>query len=324
MIGFLAFSIRRAFQGLWRNRVMSLAATVTMVLMLVLLAGLMLVLSGLEAGLRFVESKVEVQAFISDGVSLDRVQALQVEVEALPEVASVSYQSKEAALAAWRAEQAAQGRPDLTTLTGTNPIPASLNVKLRDPRQYGSVVEVLKGPRGLVSEVLETQRVVDALVAITGVLRTIGLGILIMVGLTVLFIVVNTIRMAVMARADEIEIMRLVGASDAFIRWPFIFEGLLVGPDRCRHHAGHPGRRRAVDQPAGHDHPVRDPGRLRPAARPAADHGRRRGWRPARRPGGHDLGAQLPHQVGFALRPSAPGDRPAPDVRSIDPRAVDA
>ncbi|HVQ23424.1 MAG TPA: permease-like cell division protein FtsX [Candidatus Saccharimonadia bacterium] len=229
MSGFLAFSIRRAFQGLWRNRVMSLAATVTMILMLVLLAGLMLVLSGLEAGLRFVESKVEVQAFISDGVSLDRVQALQVEVEALPEVASVSYQSKEAALAAWRAEQAAQGRPDLTTLTGTNPIPASLNVKLRDPRQYGSVVEVLKGPRGLVSEVLETQRVVDALVAITGVLRTIGLGILIMVGLTVLFIVVNTIRMAVMARADEIEIMRLVGASDAFIRWPFIFEGLLVG-----------------------------------------------------------------------------------------------
>jgi cell division transport system permease protein len=229
MIGFLAFSIRRAFQGLWRNRVMSLAATVTMVLMLVLLAGLMLVLSGLEAGLRFVESKVEVQAFINDGVSLDRVQELQVQVEALPEVASVSYQTKEEALAVWRADQAAQGRPDLTTLTGTNPIPASLNVKLRDPRQYGSVVEVLKAPRGLVSEVLETQRVVDALVAITGVLRTIGLGILIMVGLTVLFIVVNTIRMAVMARADEIEIMRLVGASDAFIRWPFIFEGLLVG-----------------------------------------------------------------------------------------------
>ena len=90
MISFLAFSIRRAFQGLWRNRVMSLAATVTMVLMLILLAGLMLVLSGLEAGLRFVESKVEVQAFINDGVSLDRINELKLQVEALPEVASVT------------------------------------------------------------------------------------------------------------------------------------------------------------------------------------------------------------------------------------------
>jgi cell division transport system permease protein len=229
VLSFLAFSVRRAIEGFWRNRVMSLAATVTMVLMLVLLSGLMLVLSGLEAGLQFVESKVEVQAFLSDGVSPDRVAALREQVAALPEVASVTYTSKEQALADWRSQQAAQGRPDLTGLTGTNPIPASLNVKLKDPRQYGGIVQVLKAPQGVVSEVLETQKVVDALTAITGVLRTVGLAILIMVGLTVLFIVVNTIRMAVMARADEIEVMRLVGASDAFIRWPFVLEGLLVG-----------------------------------------------------------------------------------------------
>jgi hypothetical protein len=80
----------------------------------------MLVLSGLEAGLRFVESKVEVRPSSAMRFA-DRVQALQVEVEALPEVASVTYQSKEAALAAWRADQSAQGRPDRTTLTGTNP-----------------------------------------------------------------------------------------------------------------------------------------------------------------------------------------------------------
>ena len=63
----------------------------------------------------------------------------------------------------------------------------------------------------------------------TNLLRTGGLVVLALVGVVVLFIIVNTIRLAVVARAEEIEIMRLVGASDAFIRWPFIFEGALVG-----------------------------------------------------------------------------------------------
>ncbi|MGH2467161.1 MAG: permease-like cell division protein FtsX [Candidatus Limnocylindrales bacterium] len=229
MIGFVAFAIRRAVQGFWRNRVMSVAATVTMVLMLLLLSGLLIVLSGLSAGLSFVQQKVDVQAYLNDGVAPQKITALSLQLEALPEVASVSYTSKDQALAEWRAQQAAQGNSDLVAVTGTNPIPASLNVKLRDPAVYGQVISVLEAPPGVISKIDETQRVVDAIVAITNVLRTIGLAIVVMVALTVLFIVVNTIRMAVMARADEIEIMRLVGASDAFIRWPFIFEGLLVG-----------------------------------------------------------------------------------------------
>ena len=124
MASFVLFSMRRAVQGFWRNRVMSLAATVTMVFMLVMLSGLVLVLSGLEAGLQFVESKVEVQAFLNDGVAAGRITDLQAQVSALPEVASVTYTTKEQALADWRAEQAAQGRPDLTPITGVNPIPA--------------------------------------------------------------------------------------------------------------------------------------------------------------------------------------------------------
>jgi cell division transport system permease protein len=229
MIRFATFAIRRAVQGFWRNRVMSIAATVTMVLMLLLLSGLVIVLSGLSAGMSFVEQKVDVQAYLNDGVAPQKVTALTLQLEALPEVASVTYMSKDQALAQWRAQQAAQGNADLVAITGTNPIPASLNIKLKDPGVYGQVIAVLKAPPGVVSKVDETQQVVDAIEAISNALRTIGLVIVAMVALTVLFIVVNTIRMAVMARADEIEIMRLVGASDAFIRWPFIFEGLLVG-----------------------------------------------------------------------------------------------
>ncbi len=228
MIHFLAFSVRRAAEGLWRNRAMSLAAIVTMVLMLVLLASLVIVLSGMQAGLDLVESKVEVRAELLEGVPRERVDALRQQVAALPEVESVTYVSKEEALAQFRS-QLAEGQADLTEVVGSNPLPAQLVVKLRDPREFGAVRSVLEAPPGVVSRVMEQQTNVDRLISITGLLRTVGIIIIALVGLTVLLIVVNSIRMALMSRADEIEIMRLVGASDAFVRWPFIFEGLLVG-----------------------------------------------------------------------------------------------
>jgi cell division transport system permease protein len=229
VLRFLLFSIRRAWQGFWRNAVMSLAATVTMTLMLLMLAGLVIGISGMDAGLRFVEQKVEVQAFIADGTPQARIDALIAQVRALPEVAEVDYVDKQQALAEWRQQLRAQGKPDYSSETGTNPIPASIRVKLRDPHVYGNVVQTLQSAQGVVTDVLETQHVVDALLSVTSFLRTAGAVVLVLVGVTVLFIVVNTIRLAVVARAEEIEIMRLVGASDAFIRWPFIFEGLLVG-----------------------------------------------------------------------------------------------
>ncbi|MBA3627901.1 MAG: ABC transporter permease, partial [Chloroflexi bacterium] len=219
MIHFLAFSLQRAAEGLWRNRVMTLAATVTMILMLVLLASLVIVLSGMQAGLDFVESKVEVRAELQEGVPQERVDALRDHVAALPEVEGVTYVSKEEALAQFRA-RLADGQEDLTEVVGSNPLPAQLVVKLRDPREFGAVRSTLQEPSGVVIRVVEQQSNVDRLVSITGLLHTVGIIIIALVGLTVLLVVVNSIRMALMSRSDEIEIMRLVGASDAFVRWP--------------------------------------------------------------------------------------------------------
>jgi len=229
VIRFVGFSLRRAFQGLWRNRVMTIAAVGTMVLMLILLSSLLIVVSGMEAGLNYIESKVEIRAELAEGLTQDRVDQLERQVGAIPEVSSVTYISKEQALEEFRQQRIQAGEDDLTQYVGFNPFPAQLSIRLVDPKQFSDVVAALNAAPGVVTGIIQQQSNVDRLISVTGVLRVVGLAILGLVGLTVLLIIVNTIRMALMSRSDEIEIMRLVGASDAFIRWPFIFEGVLVG-----------------------------------------------------------------------------------------------
>lgn len=227
---FLRFSVRQALQGLWRNRVMNIAATITMTLMLILLSALVILISGVEAGLAFIESKVEVRAELHDGLREEPVLDLGVRLEALPEVASVTYVSKEQALADFQAARAEAGQEDLTDLYADfNPFPAYYSIELQDPRQSRSVVALLEGETGLVQSVLGQQSGIDRLVNLTALLRNLGALVLGFVGLTVLLIVINGIRMALMSRSQEIEIMRLVGASDRYVRWPFIFEGIFIG-----------------------------------------------------------------------------------------------
>ncbi|MFN8519191.1 MAG: permease-like cell division protein FtsX [Chloroflexota bacterium] len=229
MLHLAQFSIRQGLEGLWRNRVMSLAATVTMVMMLVLLASLVIVLSGVQAGVSYIESKVEIRAELAEGVVQERVDTLTAQLQALPEVGSVTYVSKDEALADFQRQRVESGQDPITGYT-SNPFPARLAIKLVDPRQAGQVMAVLEAVRGsVVKDIVDSQSVIDRLVSVTATLRTIGVAVLVLVGLTVLLIVVNSIRMALMSRAQEIEIMRLVGASDQFVRWPFIVEGLLVG-----------------------------------------------------------------------------------------------
>jgi cell division transport system permease protein len=228
MLSFLFFSISRAWQGFWRNAAMSLAATATMTLMLLLLAGFWIIQAGFLASLSYVEDKVGVVADLNDGISAAKLQDLETRLGALPEVKSVEYTSKEQALVNYRAQRSAQNQDDLTQYLANNPLPASLDVKLRRPEDYKAVAEFLQLEPD-VAKVQNIQDTTDRLVSITTFLRTFGVVLLAVIGAIVLFIVINTIRLAVLGRAEEIEVMRLVGASDAFIRWPFVFEGALVG-----------------------------------------------------------------------------------------------
>jgi cell division transport system permease protein len=226
---FLRFSVRQALQGLWRNSVMTFAATFTMILMLILLSALVIVIAGVEAGLDYIETRVEVRAELHRGVLQERVDDLMTRVEALPEVAGVRYTSEEEALQQFLATREEQGQ-DTSVIAGvSNPLYAYLTVDLVNPRESDAVVEMLRGETGLVRFVPNQQLGIDRLVELTAQLRNLGVIVLSFVALTVLLIVVNSIRMALMSRAQEIEIMRLVGASDRYVRWPFILEGVFIG-----------------------------------------------------------------------------------------------
>ena len=228
MIGFVVFSLGRAWQGFWRNALMSLAATATMVLMLVLLAGFWIIQTGLLSALDFTESKVEVVANINIDEGQNTIDALGTRIAAMPQVAAVTFVSREAALARFQQSMKDQGREDLSKYLDTNPFPASYEVKLKDPSYSAAIADALRQDPA-VKNVLDTKETAKNVKTVTDIMRTAGTVVLFVIGVIVLFIIVNTIRLAVVARSEEIEIMRLVGASDAFIRWPFVFEGAMVG-----------------------------------------------------------------------------------------------
>jgi cell division transport system permease protein len=230
VLAFLFFSLKRAWQGFWRNALMSLAATATMVLMLLLLSGFWIIQTGLLAGLEFTEQKVEVVAYLHQNATESQINALAAEIGRRPDVAEVEVVTRDKALERFRESMEAQGRTDLTQQLDSNPLYASLEVKLTDPsalKAVGDALDPTEHP--IVRNVINIEDLVDRLLTVTSILRTAGTVLLVAIGLIVLFIIVNAIRLAVVARAEEIEIMRLVGASDAFIRWPFIFEGAFVG-----------------------------------------------------------------------------------------------
>jgi cell division transport system permease protein len=158
------------------------------------------------------------------------VLALRARIEADPAVSRVDYVTKDQAMA--RLVDIAARRPDIQIVdTSTNPLQDSLEIKLAHAQDAQRVAASLREEvgKGIVSDVVDNPQVVDKLLTITRVLSFGGVAVLAMMLIVALFVIVNTIRIAVHARRDEIEIMKLVGATDWFVRWPFIVEGMLVG-----------------------------------------------------------------------------------------------
>ena len=226
----ILYVLTAAAQGFMRNPAMSIASTLTVTLMLTLFAFFMTTDRGLQAAVRVLEGKVELALYLDDNAKVSDVLALKARIEANPAVARVDYVTKDQALE--RLRTIAASRPDFAIADiSTNPLPASLEIKMADAREAKRLAQDLRGEvgKGVVYDVVDNPQVVDQLLTITRVLSVGGIAVLAMMLFVALFVIVNTIRIAVHARRDEIEIMKLVGATDWFVRWPFILEGMLVG-----------------------------------------------------------------------------------------------
>jgi len=226
----IGYVLGAAGQGFWRNPVMSLASTFTVTLMLLLFAFFLTADRGLQAAVGVLESKVELASFLDDNAKVSEILALKARIEGDPAVSRVEYVTREQALK--RLQDIAERRKDFVLAdVDANLLPASLEIKLNDARQAKRLGDELRAEigGGVVADVIDNPQVVDQLLTITRVLSIGGVAILAMMLFVALFVIVNTIRIAVHARRDEIEIMQLVGASDWFVRWPFILEGMLVG-----------------------------------------------------------------------------------------------
>src|SRR4029079_1647194 len=129
MIGFIVFSLRRAWQGFWRNALMSLAATATMVLMLLLLSGFWILQTGLAASLDHTEAKAEVGAGRKDPITPAEVDPIIARLKAMPQVKSVEYVTKDEALVLWRAHLKEQGGEGPTRFLDPHPLPPTPHVE---------------------------------------------------------------------------------------------------------------------------------------------------------------------------------------------------
>jgi cell division transport system permease protein len=201
-IRFVAFSVVRAWQGFWRNAMMSLATTATVVLMLVLLSGLYIVITGLNSGLQFIESKVGVTARLvgppeQPALTQSELDALLTYAQSLPGVKQVHYVSPDEALSRLAEVYREQGKK---LVLDTSPeaksrisIYASIEIQLTDPKMGDSVADTLS-ERPEVVQITTKQSDINKLVGIINVIRTVGLVAIALIGLAVLFMIINTIR----------------------------------------------------------------------------------------------------------------------------------
>lgn len=224
--------------GFIRNGFVSLAAVLVMTITLFVLVALMLSGAALSSTLATLTNKVDVNVYFTVSASEEDVVALKQSLEALPEVASVAYTSRDEALALFR-ERHKNDQLTLQALDelGENPLAASLAIRAKETSQYESIAKFLEsqqsvaGSESIISKVnfYQNRSAIERLTSIIETSRTLGLAVTLVLAVASTLIAFNTIRLAIYSSRDEISVMKIVGAGRWYVRGPFIIAGVLYG-----------------------------------------------------------------------------------------------
>jgi len=213
--------IKSGVISFWRNRWVSLATILVMVLALFMVGALLFSNVLLSSALSRLEDKVDISIYFRTDAPESEIKNLLSSLSGLPQVKEVEYVSREQAL------------EDFKKRHQNNSLGASLNVKAKDLGQYEAIARFFEA--GIFSSIIDkvnyfqNQLIIDRLSGILGASRQVGMGASAVLALVAVFVVFNTIRLAIYTNREEISVMRLVGAKNNYIRGPYIVEGVLYG-----------------------------------------------------------------------------------------------
>lgn len=225
------FFLAEAFRSIRANAAVSIAATVTVLIAVFILGAFIPSFLYVQSTVDQQKQKVDIDVFISDAASVQQVNGLQAQLQAMQssgEIRSFSYVSKDDALAQLR--RRLKDPSILNELPG-NPLPAKFNVKPTDPNRAEAIIAGIKDSPAIDKElgVSYGKDTADKLLSVARFIQWAGLGLISILLVASILLIGNTIRLSIFARRREVEVMKLVGATNWFIRWPFVIEGIVCG-----------------------------------------------------------------------------------------------
>jgi len=230
----LARIIKFGWRSFMRNGLLAVSTTSIMILAALVFEGLILFNVVGKSAIGAIQEKIDISVYFKSNTPEDTILNLKKSLEQLDEVRDVQYVSKDKALADFKVRHAGEDTVSQTLEElDTNPLLASLNVKAKDPTQYGAIAQYLGAER--LADVTEkvtyaqNQVVIDRLVAFMDTMRRAGITLNVFLALLAVIVTFTTIRLAIYSASDQLQIMRFVGASNSFIRGPYIVEGVLYG-----------------------------------------------------------------------------------------------